>query len=63
MTTLRPKRRRVYITMPFCEYMVRVVGLTPYQAHLEYHRIGCDPPLRGHLLVRLRKRRHHWWEQ
>jgi hypothetical protein len=45
MTMIGSTRRQVYITMPFCEYLVSVVGLTPYQAHIEYYRIGCEPPL------------------
>jgi hypothetical protein len=44
----------VYVSMPFCEWLVRVVSLTPYQANIEYHRIGCDPIMRYHLTLRLR---------
>jgi hypothetical protein len=40
MTMLRPTRRRVSITMLFCEYLVRVIDFTLYQAHLQHHRIG-----------------------
>lgn len=53
--------RRVCVSMPFCEWLVRVVGLTPYQAHMHYHRIGCDPVLRYHLTVRIRLCRQRWW--
>ena len=47
--------------MPLCEWLVRVCHFTTYQAHIEYHRIGCDPVLRYHLLVRIRLHRQHWW--
>jgi hypothetical protein len=61
MTGLRPLPRHVYVSMPRCEWLVRARGFTTYQAHIEYHRIGCDPVLRYHLLVRIRLHRQHWW--
>ena len=58
---LRPTPRRVSVSIPRCELLVRACGLTPYQAHMEYHRIGCDPVLRYHLTARIRLHRQTWW--
>jgi hypothetical protein len=39
------------------EYLVSLVGYMPLQARYEYHRIGCGPPVRCHVAVRLSVRR------